>query len=160
MGLLLIFFLLGCHSPTDNLSIEPFIEFRNFELFKSKDGKDSLAFLSILVKDGDGDLGLSESDTLHPFNPGSQYYYNFYVIIHEKINGAWQPLLEGYNGRFPILREGLPKKPIEAIITMEMDVSYWKLFLQSYTIRMDIFIFDRALHQSNIVSSGEYHLAL
>lgn len=159
-GFIVTFFFSGCHSPSDNLPVEPLIEFQNLQLIKDHNGKDSLALLTVYVEDGDGDLGLSASDTFPPFNAGSTYYYNFYVLLYEKTNGNWQSLPDGYNGRFPILREGLPRKPIQANITMEMDVSYWKLFLNSNIIKMDVFIFDRALHKSNTVSSEEITLNL
>jgi hypothetical protein len=157
---LLIFLLVGCDPPSAHFSIVPRIEYRGFTLAKAKNNKDSLGYLKVYVEDGDGDLGLNEQDTFPPFNVGSSFYYNFVVKIYQKKGDSWELLPEGYNGRFPDLNITHEKQPIQAVITMEMDLSFWKLFLTSNEIKMDVYIYDRALHQSNTVSTPAFTLNL
>ncbi len=41
----------------------------------------------ISYTDGDGDLGLSDTDTYPPYNVGSEYYYNMIIDYFELQHG-------------------------------------------------------------------------
>ena len=49
---------------------------------------DSLV-LSMTFTDGDGDIGLNDTDTIEPYNPASFYHFNLYVEYYELMNGTW-----------------------------------------------------------------------
>ena len=60
---------------------EPQIEFNDFILLiDTLTGKTIEGILSIQYIDGDGDIGLEQSDTLPPFQRDGDYYYNFIKI--------------------------------------------------------------------------------
>ena len=63
---------------------EPIIEYKDFLITTNAQGFDQTGYFIIGFTDGDGDIGLDQGDTLAPYNPGSDYYYNFFITIYEK----------------------------------------------------------------------------
>jgi hypothetical protein len=105
--------------------------------------------LKFSIIDGDGDFGLLESDTIEPFV--GEYYYNFFTTLFQFSQGGFDTVdIENPNFRIkqvPI-EEG---KTFKADIFVEFD--YPKSFLKSDTIRYDFYVVDRALNQSNVVTT-------
>jgi len=147
--------------------VEPVIAYDNFVLLlNTQTGKTERGVLSISYTDGDGDLGLDPSDTLPPFNRGSDYYYNFLIKYYEKQNGtfvevpllSWDPDLQKYdtitfNGRFPNLTPEHGNKNIKGVI---QDTLYVNNPLSDFdTIKFKVSIYDRALNLSNEVETPE-----
>ena len=64
------FGLSGC-IPDPNYPIEPEIEFLSFIVDESEN-----AVMSIHFTDGDGDLGLNQSDTLAPYCSTCEHHFN------------------------------------------------------------------------------------
>lgn len=134
---------------------EPQIEYIDFVKYQNTQGKDSIGVLKFRFTDGDGDIGLDEPDTFPPFNEGSQYYYNFYVTYFEKQNGNFVevtlPLPN--NSRIPNITPEGQNKTLEGEIELSL---YINNPLSNFnTIKFEAFIYDRALHQSNIIETPE-----
>jgi hypothetical protein len=120
--------------------------------------------LSITFKDGDGDIGLASSDTFPPFDPGSRYYYNLIITYFELQNGkevevpllSWNPDTQEYDtlslsARVPVLTPAGKNKAIKGEI---QDTIFIYNFNSTFdTIRFDVVLVDRALHESNTVST-------
>lgn len=140
--------------------IEPIIEFKSFSTEKNVAGNDVTGFFTISFTDGDGDIGLTQSDTFPPYNPGSEYYYNFFITFYQMSGGVFQPITEPYNSRIPDINPTGIDKDLKGDIQIEIDLSILSLVLTSDTIRMDAYIVDRALHKSNIVETGAFVLDL
>jgi len=144
-----------------DFGIIPVIKFEKYELFKNSNGKDTALTLTISFTDADGDLGLEQEDTLPPFNSGSKYHYCMYIFYYEYYDSQWREIRPEIGGipigdtiRFPYrFRNLTPNTPNKAI-KGEID---WHTNLiepqKSNTIKFAIFIYDRALHKSNIVES-------
>lgn len=105
---------------------------------------------AISFKDGDGDIGLSDSDTAAPFD------YNLFINYYEIQNGDSVRVIisdsNEFNARIPVLTPQGINKSISGIIEDT-------LFIYNYqstfdTIMFDAYIVDRALHESNVVSTG------
>ncbi len=131
--------------------------------------EDSL-FISIKYQDGDGDIGLTASDTLPPFgifeggistNPRNPRYWNYHCQMQTKINGVFVDFIlpgnQNLNGRISPLLEGMAKSPIEGTILYIPTAVPSDLFYDviSQTTRFNvetrfkIFIYDKALNKSN-----------
>jgi hypothetical protein len=104
----------------------------------------------ISFKDGDGDIGLNESDILPPYD------YNFFISYYELQNGDSIRVIiadsNEFNARIPVLTPDGANKSIKGEIEDT-------LFIYNYqsefdTIKFDAYILDRALHQSNVVTTG------
>jgi hypothetical protein len=110
--------------------------------------------LSITFQDGNGDIGLRARDTFPPFNKEGDYYYNYVIRYFEKRDTGWAEVILNppFSARIPILNMGYEGKPIKGLIvdTLAMDPS------PDYdTVRFEMFIYDRALNKSNIVSTPD-----
>ena len=135
--------------------------------------EDSL-FISIKYQDGDGDIGLTAGDTLPPFgifeggkptNPRNKYYWNYHCQMQTKINGIFVDFIlpgeQNLNGRISPLLEGTAKSPIEGSIlyiptAVPSDIFYDVINQTTrYNVetRFKIFIYDKALHQSNEITT-------
>lgn len=135
--------------------IEPVISFESFTKIANNFKVDDKAILSIAFTDGDGDIGLEPWDTLPPFNYNSPYYYNIYIDYYEKRNGVFElielPLTN--NARIPFIEADLAERGIRGNIEVEL---YINNVLSPYdTIKFSAYIYDRALHKSNIMETPE-----
>jgi hypothetical protein len=152
--ILICFFLADCKKPVQYSEI-PEIKFISFEHLSSKDG-----LLSYYFQDGDGDLGLDETDDKPPFNMDSIYFYNFFCDYYEKQNGVFVKIdsvevngvLEPFslNARFPRLSV-LENESINGEIYHKME-PYRIAESPNDTVKLVFFIVDRALHHSNVDS--------
>ena len=118
-------------------------------------GIDESADLTISFTDGDGDIGLSGSDTLPPYDPASIYYYNFYITFFKKHNGVFEeyPLLIPASQRIPFINTEGKNKSLSGDIIMHLDFLGFQF--DNDTLRFDTYIYDRALHKSNTVTTSE-----
>jgi len=150
---LLAALLCSCHRP-EPFSEVPYIEFVRLEKVDDGSGVDNQANLIIYFQDGDGDVGLDDADTTGVFSKDSLYYYNFFINYYEKQNGVWElvELPTPLHARIPRLSDNLPES-IEGEITI---LTYINNYFSSFdTIKLSCCMYDRALHQSNIIETPE-----
>lgn len=151
----------------EEFPVEPILTFKAVEQFHElqPQGVTPERFLNVIVDftDGDGDIGLDPGDTLAPFGLGDAHYMNARHIFERLENGVWtgvasedssrikritpsgqDPTLNGEIkrkiGPYPGARPGLP-----VINTGD-------------TMRVKMWLEDRALHRSNTVVSGPFIL--
>ena len=107
--------------------------------------------------DGDGDVGLDESDNAPPFDTASTYYYNLFIEHSEKINGEWlvvefaQPI----HYRIPRITPTGQNKALEGEIAVAIDPFPLYITGNADTVRYSIEMVDRALNRSNRVVTNE-----
>lgn len=119
----------------------PAIVFSNFTQFS-----DNSAKLILNFKDCNGDIGLSQADTVDPFQ------FNLFMELFELQNGEWikqTPLIPFYY-RIPELTERGEEDVIEGDIEITMP-SYFNPNSSYDTLRFEVFVMDKALNQSNTV---------
>ncbi len=121
-------------------------------------------------EDGDADLGLDPTDTIPPFNPWDTISTmplvlavnpdsrNFEITIEQKSAGVWSDvvLTTDLGGRFPRLTE--LDGPISGFIDYKFQLApseFNSIFSDGDTLRYRCFIKDRALRQSNEITTGE-----
>ena len=159
---LLLLVLCGLNScfKKEEYPLEPIVTFESF----TKKAEANKAALTFEFTDGDGDLGLLESDTLSPYQREGDFYYNLILDYYEKDdNLGWIPGrdLEGK----PIVLEFRLKpvldysisKGIKGTITYDFDFYYNISSDQSDSIMYKFRVIDRALNVSNV---GETDLIL
>ena len=151
--------------------IEPRIEYQGFTyLFDADSTFNGEGIISFSYTDGDGDLGLDDDDTLSPFGFLDTHYYNMVVDYLKSVNGVFvkTPLLSPhvptnpvdtlvlydtvtFNARFKRLRDSEEPKAISG--TMEYKLTVQNPFSPNDTVKFEIRIFDRALHESNVIQT-------
>ena len=123
-------------------------------------------FITINYQDGDGDLGLSGTESnVPPYAYPSLFNNNYFVepLVKDKQTGKFVTpidpktgalLLPGaYNGRFDHIT-GLTDRqdaPIKGTLTRLIVLGYNDLFTAGDVVRFDVSIADRAMHVSNVV---------
>ncbi|AFM05650.1 hypothetical protein Fleli_3321 [Bernardetia litoralis DSM 6794] len=160
-----LFFLTGCFSEP-NYPDTPQIEFVSLQNIESKARADTDSIvITLFFKDGDGDLGLTSTDTLAPFSERNsdgtvnRFRNNFFAEV-ERLNedGEFEPVTfasENFNldSRFPVLNT------LDKETALEGDLRYSLiLFATSFSpvqkddiLRYKISIADRNLNESNII---------
>lgn len=147
---------LSCSKEKD-YPVIPELQYEGFEEEANNSG-----YLTFSFTDGDGDIGLGSADTLPPYNPGSQYYYNIYLPVLKVEHDSVKPLLilNSQTQQYDTAYLSYRIKPIDAVssngslkgkMIVNIDLSIIKPFLPNDSIAFDAYIFDRNLHKSNII---------
>ena len=157
------FAVLSCKRP-DEFPIIPVISFKSISISKDTLGFDNKITLLLNFTDGDGDVGYydnGQNDSIFD-NPKSPYYDNYIVTYFLLKDGVWvsdalpiiPPLLQP-GGRLPYLTPKGKNKSLKGEITCYIDPPVGAI---NNTFRMDIFIYDRSLHKSNIITTPDFIL--
>ena len=166
LALLVIF--ASCQKTVE-YPIEPAIEYQGFTyLFNADSTFSGEGVIAFSYTDGDGDLGLDDADTIYPFGFNDPHYYNMVVDYLKAENGVFvkTPLLSPhvpsnpadtlvlydtvtFNARFHRLRDNDDPKAISG--TMEYKLTVQNPFSPNDTVKFEICILDRALHESNTI---------
>ena len=171
IGLLfLVLAALSCQKPVE-YPIEPKVEYQGFTyLFNADSTFSGEGVVSFSYTDGDGDLGLDDSDTIYPFGFHDAHYYNLVIDYLKCVNGVFvkTPLLSPhvptspadtlvlydtvtFNARFKRLRDSEEPKAISG--TMDYKLTVRNPLSPNDTIKFEIHILDRALHESNVIQT-------
>lgn len=154
----------ACQKPVE-YPIEPKIAYEGFSyLFNADSTFSGEGIISFSYTDGDGDLGLNDGDTLYPFGFHDPHYYNMVVDYLKCVNGefvktpllSWNPQTQTYdtvtfNARFKRLRDSEEPKAISG--KMDYTLTVQNPFSPNDTVKFEIRILDRALHESNVIQT-------
>lgn len=152
---LLLLLLAGCR-PESEYPDEPVIEFKSFEVTGDE------GVLIIGFTDGDGDIGLKESDIYPPFDTSSFYFNNIFLNYEEKVNGAWvagtdingDPIVFAF--RVPYVTPEGQNKALKGEIKVRISpIFYNPNSVNSDTVRFKVKLYDRTLHESNEIITDE-----
>ncbi len=150
VGLFFVAMLVFSCQKFEEYPVIPRIEYSSFGVVKSNAGQDSLGYLTINYTDGDGDIGLREGDTIPPNDVN--YFLNLYQYINDTLRKFIFPDSNvNFNARIPDLTPDGVNKAIKGSIEYEFELYQMIPFLESDTIAFEIYIKDRALHQSNVI---------
>jgi hypothetical protein len=142
-----------------NFSIVPIITFKELKKYTTDSATCTISFT-----DGDGDIGLAQYDTTAPYNVGSKYFYNMYMVYYfQDSTGAWKPYdsnpatpaIDTFKHvfRIPYLTQDGQRKSLEGDIRVRMNAPYVPLLKGNPPFKFKITLIDRALHISNEVES-------
>lgn len=162
--LLLVAAMFSCQKPVE-YPVEPKIAYEGFTYLVYEDSTFSgEGIVSFSYTDGDGDLGLDDSDTLPPFGFHDAHYYNMVIDYMKCVNGefvkmpllSWNPQTQSYdtvtfNARFRRLLDSEKPKAISG--RMEYKLTVQNPLSPDDTIKFEIRILDHALHESNTIQT-------
>lgn len=141
---------IGC-LPEVQYPDEPQIEFTSFEM--QGDGSRELV---ISFTDGDGDVGLSQADTIPPFCPTCEFHQNLHCDYEEWQGEMWVPInLNPDAGQIPFYYRVPVAEPTgqnPALNgTIRVDMNSWYLSSPFDSLRFRVTLYDRSLNVSNAV---------
>jgi hypothetical protein len=149
-------FLFSC-GKNESFPSEPTVTFKDFII------QGDSAQLIFEFTDGDGNIGLEETDILPPFNSESYYHYNLYIRYFEKNEtNQWNPGITAA-GDTVIFRYRVKPFVLSANSkgikgTMEVSLSpffYNPFSVNNGVIKYTIELIDRDLNKSNIEETPE-----
>ncbi len=146
--------LSGCLRP-EEFPPEPVIGYKSFEILTDS------AKLTITFQDGDGDIGLEDSDTTGAYHPSNVYHYNLFAQYWEKDDALGWVHAEDITGtpiefryRTPVITPTGQNKALKGEIEVTLEPLYFNpSSSESDTIMYKIMLVDRALNESNWVES-------
>lgn len=161
--LFLLLLLQGACVEVPDFSTTPQISFNSVQ-FKDETPIDYI-YLTINFKDGDGDLGLSNSDILSaPFtefvdSAGVQVsnpnHYNIFPFLFRKNGEHYDSIAVSYRGIFQRLRDDGRKGPIEG--TIQYRLGSFNFFNEDNSIaKIKVYIQDRKLNKSNVIETPPF----
>jgi hypothetical protein len=113
--------------------------------------------LKFSFKDGQGDIGLDQVDTVAPFNYNGMYYNDLFISLFIKKNGEFE-FKSTQGSRIPNnLSKYAGKNGLQGYIEIDKRESGAKN--TALTVRYDLYIYDRAFHKSNVITSPEISLS-
>lgn len=142
-----LFTAMSCNKETEYDEI-PYILDPSYVLFKDIQGRDTAIMLKFTFTDGDGNVGLTQADTLPTRDK------NVWVDYFEKQNGTFTKIIVpgttdtlNFNSR---INKFSDKNPTKANVELMIDIS----LVLADTIKLDYYIKDRDLNRSNKVTTG------
>lgn len=147
-----LFLVVSCKKDKRD-AVAPVIEFKEANLSADK----TYSIVTFAFYDGDGDLGLVQNE-----NTGNQEF-NLFVDYYEMIDGVWtlkSPVIVWNTGTSSFdttelhLRIPFIVNETKQALEGQIDVDLLYNFLAD-TIRYEIFIKDRALNESNKITTSE-----
>lgn len=121
-------------------------------------------FITIRFQDGDGDLGLSSTESATgPYAYPSRFNNNFFVEPYLLSNGVPTSLVKlgrtttgAYNSRFEHIATTSDSRsaPIKGVLTRVYAIAYRTLYLPGEEAQFTVSIADRAMHESNVITTS------
>ncbi|MCF8403172.1 MAG: hypothetical protein K9H58_04480 [Bacteroidales bacterium] len=153
IGLIIGSILYSCVKE-EEYPIIPEIKYEDFILlYNPVSGFIERGVLKITFKDGDGDIGLIKSEANPPYD------YNLFISYFEIRYGDTVPIYNNpFNGDTIIFNSTIPnltpEGPVKAISGEIQDTLYINYPNSEFdTIMFEVYLVDRAEHQSNIIST-------
>lgn len=152
-----VFFWYSCRKP-EKYPTTPKISFTEIPV---KDTVDDLGnpvkrcVLTFSLIDGDGDIGFEEGDTVAPYQIGGPYYHNLLITMYKLVDGLYYQVDTPEIGtpfyfRTKYIEPIGQNKTMKCHIYVNLDFdipSNWD------SVKFDFFMYDRALHKSNVAST-------
>ncbi len=154
--------ILSCKKLSNPTPGPPVITFKEFGIVKETE-----AYFHFTFTDPDGDLGLKGSDTTGAFAFGSEYYDDFHMRFQFKnylgnyIDSAWvDPIANTTDSGFVLYRiPYIDNKSKDKSLTGEIIIKMagFRPASNKKYFRYTFYIFDRAHHKSNLVTTPEFY---
>ncbi|MBL0104185.1 MAG: hypothetical protein IPP51_10815 [Bacteroidetes bacterium] len=146
---------LSCKKPIE-YPIIPAIDFKSISIVNDANGKAGSVDVNMGMTDGDGDVGYHSvesglNDAIFD-DPNSIYYTNYKVKTYHLKNGTWDVDTIDLSARLEYLTPEGSNKAIKCEILRNLPV---RPGLNRDTFYYEIFIYDRALHQSNTIKTDK-----
>ncbi len=153
--LLVLVGLWGCYDEVsfDNKPSIVFVSLtKEIRLDQFSGSKKDSVILTIKFQDGDGDLGLNETEKTKAEATND---FNYIIRLFRKKNGVFKEFIPDipYSGYFPRLKEDASKRPIEGTLAYTMQFPHPFTPVKD-SLKFEVTIKDRAGNVSNAIESS------
>ncbi len=156
---LLVLSLAACLEKPD-YPLEPQLEYVGFSRFDSASVIDPIGLVHLKFTDGDGNVGLDETDISGVFHPDSAFGSNLFISIFRKENEDFVPasVVNPANVRISPRLSNDDDTPIEGDIDAGVYIPIRNSLdtARTVTIRWEIYLVDRDLNLSNVITTPEF----
>jgi hypothetical protein len=149
----LVFAFSACKKPAEYPDT-PVISFKSIYTQKDASGFDTQLNVVLDFTDGDGDVGYNDvglNDGIFD-DPNSQYYFNYQVKTYHYDNGVLINDTVDLSARMQNVTPDVQNKALKGEINRDLPLPP---NMANDTFHFEIFIYDRALHASNIVTTPD-----
>lgn len=153
--------------------ITPNIDFKDIQVVRNNPGGGQTPVdtvkISVDFTDGDGDLGLGEEEKGAPYNPSdangnyNRTTDNYFIKAYRRASPSQEfeefvaGTPQGYNSRFPKLFSSDAKPgPLKGTLTLTLNLFLGSPFRPGEEVRFEVSIMDRALNESNKITTASY----
>jgi len=157
----------ACLKP-EEFPDEPILTFKSieqkYELFPNGTAPERVINVTVGFTDGDGDIGLDDTDTQSPFGNGEAHYFNFQVDFMKRIAGVWTDVLSNYKNRMKRISPSGQDPTLNGEITLKVGPypgprpDFYPVIETGDTMMAVVWLEDRSLNRSNTVSSNSFIL--
>lgn len=134
----------------------PVIEYKSHEFLRSQVLGLNMLFLEMTFKDGDGDIGLDEADTLPPFDKNSPFFHNLWIELYTLHQGLILDTFS-FNARIPNITPPGQVTSLEGVIQYEIPIDG---LTEGDSIRLGLQLIDRSLNISPKAFSPDIEVKL
>lgn len=150
--------LISCLKNED-YPLEPRLEFKSFSAADSINGFDPIGLVHLKFTDGDGNVGLDESDTLGVFHPDSSFGRNLFIFPFKKVGGEFveaETFAPNHVRITPRLSDS--DDPIEGDIDagVFLPAKTAADSLETVILKWQLYLVDRDQKQSNVIETPEF----
>ena len=103
------------------------------------------------------------------YTEANEFHNNIFVTFFLKKNGEYEefdflalfapqcnPI--GFDGRYPLLNDPDRDRPLEGKLKYTMKSAAWELTFRLDTLKLEVYIYDRALNKSNTITTPDFVL--
>lgn len=137
----------------EEFSAIPSISFKKFSK-STVNGIDDSVRVAISFTDGDGDIGLKDEETSAPYD------VNLFITYFELQDGKYIPIPEKSTYRIPYLVPSGKNKALRGDIAVKLSLPPGRDAYNTDTVHFEIYMMDRALNKSNIITTPDLILTL
>ncbi len=149
--LLLLTLLFYSCIDREHYPVEPYIEYKGYYITKQQAAVSEICVVIISFTDGDGDIGLTQKDTLYPFHKEGDYYYNFIMNVFKK--EGQEVTKYPYKLRIPPINPDDYEQPLKGEMYVDVPIDELRFILPDNKFQFEAYIYDRKLHKSNVFTS-------
>jgi hypothetical protein len=160
-SVVLVLIFASCKKASTPAPAPPVISFASFTTSDATNG-----ILTFNFSDADGDIGLNQEDTTGLYATNTVGYYDFYMrYFYLDSTGNYVKFFHAFNGgnpiedsakflyRIPFVVNNIKSKTLDGQIIINLN-GYKPANTALYrNFRYEFYIYDRALHKSNVVTT-------
>lgn len=148
-----LLFMAGCELESTDYPPEPTVEFKNAEVSYAEDKLGNLikkVELQFYLIDGDGNIGLSQTDTVFPFTGDSSYNFFPTLYVYDSNEFVIDTSIKVANYKIPSVGDLGQDNTLKADIFVDFEYTTALNGFPYDSIMYSFYVLDRSFNKSNV----------